>query len=65
MTNVVHRDFTERKPLPAPNSDFWHGYAVFIEHWIDSSIVTPLSVRRGVIGVRFPNELRTIRGMPK
>ncbi len=23
MTNVVHRDFTERKPLPAPNSDFY------------------------------------------
>jgi alkylation response protein AidB-like acyl-CoA dehydrogenase len=24
MTNVVHRDFSERKPLPAPNSDFYH-----------------------------------------
>ena len=23
MTNVAHRDFTERKPLPAPNSDFY------------------------------------------
>jgi hypothetical protein len=23
MTNVVHRDFTDRKPLPAPNSDFY------------------------------------------
>src|SRR6266852_2677438 len=23
MTNIVHRDFTERKPLPAPNSDFY------------------------------------------
>jgi hypothetical protein len=26
MTNVVHRDFTERKPLPAPNSDFYEVY---------------------------------------
>ena len=24
MTNVVHRDFTDRKPLPAPDSDFYH-----------------------------------------
>src|SRR3954449_6258488 len=23
MTNVVHREFVERKPLPAPNSDFY------------------------------------------
>jgi glutaryl-CoA dehydrogenase len=23
MTNVAHRGFTERKPLPAPNSDFY------------------------------------------
>jgi hypothetical protein len=23
MTNVAHRDFTERKPLPTPNSDFY------------------------------------------
>src|ERR1700726_2497812 len=23
MTNVAHRDFSERKPLPAPNSDFY------------------------------------------
>ena len=63
MTNAVHRDFTERNPLPAPNSDFWHLHAM--EHWIDSSIVTPLSVRQGVIGVRFPNEPRTIGGLPK
>ena len=26
MTNVVHREFTERKPLPAPNSDFYELY---------------------------------------
>jgi glutaryl-CoA dehydrogenase len=26
MTNVVHREFTERKPLPAPNSDFYEVY---------------------------------------
>src|SRR3977135_1211639 len=26
MTTVVHRDFTERKPLPAPNSDFYELY---------------------------------------
>ena len=26
MTNVAHRDFTERKPLPAPNSDFYELY---------------------------------------
>ena len=24
MTNVVHRDFTDRKPLPAPDSDVYH-----------------------------------------
>jgi hypothetical protein len=23
MTNVMHRDFTDRKPLPAPNCDFY------------------------------------------
>src|SRR5713226_2725604 len=26
MTNVAHRDFTEGKPLPAPNSDFYELY---------------------------------------